>query len=123
MAKHLPQGAWDSPELRFSSPSCLEGCTKAAAQEFSLSFDDTVISHPEARFLGYISTVQVSENQDPLAVVPEEFRQFLSILGKEAADALPKHNTYDMKVDLKEETTAPWGPICALSEFELETLR
>jgi hypothetical protein len=67
--------------------------------------------------------VEVSEEQDPLAAVPEEFRQFLSIMGKEAADALPKHTAYDMKIDLKEGTTAPWGPIYPLSEFELETLR
>jgi hypothetical protein len=27
IAKHPPQGAWDSPELRFSSPNCLNNCT------------------------------------------------------------------------------------------------
>jgi hypothetical protein len=27
ITKHPPQGAWNSPELRFSSPNCLEKCT------------------------------------------------------------------------------------------------
>ena len=61
--------------------------------------------------------------EDPLEMVPEEFRQFLSIMGKEAADALPQHTVYDMKIDLKEGRTAPWGPIYPLSEAELEVLR
>jgi len=30
IAKHPPQGAWDSGELRFSSPSCLENCCHGA---------------------------------------------------------------------------------------------
>jgi hypothetical protein len=44
-------------------------------------------------------------------------------MGKEAADALPQHTAYDMKIDLKGSTTAPWGPIFPLSETELEVLR
>jgi hypothetical protein len=44
-------------------------------------------------------------------------------MGKEAADSLPEHTAYDMKIDLKEGTTAPWGPIYPLSENELEVLR
>jgi hypothetical protein len=42
IAKHPPQGAWESTDLRFSSPLCLQECTKLAVQEFSLSLDDTV---------------------------------------------------------------------------------
>jgi len=52
-----------------------------------------------------------------------QFRQYLGIMGKEAADALPKHRPYNCKIDLKEGTTAPWGPIYPLSEVELQTLR
>ena len=44
-------------------------------------------------------------------------------MGKEAADALPKHRPYDCKIDLQEGSTAPWGPIYPLSEEELRTLR
>jgi hypothetical protein len=58
-----------------------------------------------------------------LETVLEEFKQFLSIIGKEAADALPEYTIYDMKIDLKKGTTAPWGPIYPLSEAELMVLR
>jgi len=51
-----------------------------------------------------------------------EFRQYLGIIGKEAADALPEHRPYDHKINLKEGETAPWGPIYPLSEVELQTL-
>jgi len=44
-------------------------------------------------------------------------------MGKEAADALPKHSSYDHEIPLKEGEKPPWGPIYPLSEVELETLR
>ena len=122
IAKHPPQGAWDSPELRFSSPACLDLCTKTAVREFSLSLDDSILSHPEARFIGYVSAVDLTAN-DSLEQVPEEFRQFLGIMGKDAADALPEHCSYDHAIDLRVGESAPWGPIYPLSEHELETLR
>jgi len=121
IAKHPPQGAWDLPELRFSSPSCLDLCIKTAVQEFSLSLDDSIVSHPKARFIGYVSAVDLTAN-DSLEQVPEEFRQFLGIMGKEATDALPEHLSYDHAIDLRVGESAPWGPIYPLSEHELETL-
>ena len=123
IAKHPPQGAWDSAELRFSSPLCLHDCTKSAVQDFSLSLDETILADPKAQFLRYILAIEISASEDPLKTVPEEFRQFLSIMGKEAADALPQHTVYDMKIDLKEGTIVPWGPIYPLPEAELEVLR
>jgi len=122
IAKHPPQGAWDSPELRFSTPSCLDLCTKTAAQEFCLSLDESILLHPEARFIGYVSAVDMTANGS-LEQVPREFRQFLGIMGKEAADALPEHRSYDHAIDLRAGESAPWGPIYPLSEHELETLR
>jgi len=44
-------------------------------------------------------------------------------MSKEEADALPQHRPYDCKIELKEGSTAPWGPIYPLSEVELQTLR
>jgi len=121
IAKHPPQGAWDSPELRFTSPCCLDLCTKTVVQEFSLSLDDSILSHPEARFIGYVSAVDLTAN-DSLEQVPEEFRQFLGIMGKEAADALPEHRSYDHAINLRAGESGPWGPIYPLSEHELKTL-
>jgi len=60
---------------------------------------------------------------DPLEAVPEEFREYLGIMGTEAAETLPEHKSYDCKIDLKTDENAPWGPIYPLSEKELETLR
>jgi hypothetical protein len=62
-------------------------------------------------------------NDNPLEQVPREFRQFLHIMGKEAAEALPNHAPYDMRIDLRDREVPPWGPIYPLSEHELETLR
>jgi hypothetical protein len=119
IAKHAPQGVWDSPSLQFDSAQCREQCTRATAAEFALHLDEAVLQHPEARVIGYVSAIA----SEPVTLVPEQFRPFLDLMGKEAADALPEHRSYDHEIRLKEGETAPWGPIYPLSEVELETLR
>jgi len=116
---HPPQGAWTNKKIRFDSPRCLEKYTEKATNEFSLSWDETVLSDPAAKTIGYVSARQ--ENDE--GRVPPEFRQFMGIMSKEAADTLPKHQQYDCKIDLKEGSTPPWGPIYPLSETELQALR
>jgi hypothetical protein len=119
IAKHNPQGAWDSAKLRFSTPHCLQNCTHHTATKLSFSLDQSVLLHPEARVIGYVAAM----SSNPLDLVPEEFRQFLDIMGKEAADALPAHSSYDHEIRLKEGEKPPWGPIYPLSEIELGALR
>jgi len=121
IVQHLPQGAWDSGELRFNTPNCVEHCTKLANTKFPLSLDQSILCHPEARLIGYVAATSNANNL--LDLVPEEFRQFLNIMGKEAADALPEHSAYDHEIRLKEREKPPWGPIYPLSEKELEALR
>ena len=108
--------------MRLSSPECFAKCTCFEIVDFSLSLDETVASHPEARVIGYVSAIGEQEI-DPLDRVPGEFCGYLAIMGKEAAEALPEHRSYDCKIALKDGETAPWGPIYPLSEKELETLR
>jgi len=120
IVRHPPQGQWDSMTVRFTDPDCRANCTKHETAEFSLTWDEDVCLDTTARVIGYVSGVN-SEN--PLEQVPMEFRQYLSVMSKELADALPKHRAYDCKIDLKEGSTAPWGPIYPLSEIELQTLR
>jgi len=119
LSDHPPQGAWTNEEVRFNSPRCLEKCTKQETNEFSLTWDETVVSDPEAIMIGYVSALQDNANKQ----IPLEFQQFLGIMSKEAADVLPEHRSYDCKIDLKEGSTPPWGPIYPLSETELQALR
>jgi len=117
---HPPQGSWTNAEIRFNNTECLAKCTKFEQKKFSLSWDESVLLEQDACLIGYVSTV--SEG-DPLDAVPKEFREHMGIMGKDAADALPKHRSYDCKIDLQEGSTAPWEPIYPLSEVELQTLR
>jgi len=119
LSDHHPQGAWTNEEVRFNRPRCLEKCTKQETNEFSLTWDETVASDPEARMIGYVLAVQDNANKQ----IPTEFWQFLGIMSKEAADVLPEHQSYDCKIDLKEGSTPPCGPIHPLSETELQALR
>ena len=85
--EHPPPGTWSTEEIRFNSPGCLEKCTQYEMAEFSLSWDESILSDPTARTIGHVSAV----NDDPLGHVPMEFRQYLGIMEKEAADVLPEH--------------------------------
>jgi len=116
---HPPQGAWTNKGIRFNSAECVEKCTKYEASPYSLTWDESVATDPDAQIIGY---VVVAAEEDLLKAVPMEFCQYLGIMEKEAADALPKHRPYDCKINLKEGETAPWGPIYPLSEVELQTL-
>jgi len=105
ISTHPPQGAWEENEVRFNSARCLEECTKYETNGFSLTWDESVSTDPTAHLIGYVATVD--EGEDPLKQVPLEFHQYLRIMGKEAADALPEHRPYDCKIELKEGSTAP----------------
>jgi len=120
IVQHPPQGQWDSPVMRFNSPNCRTKCTKSETADFSLTWDEDVCLDATARVIGHVSGVGT---EDPLGKVPAEFHQYLGVMSKEFADALPEHRSYDCKIDLKEGSTAPWGPIYPLSETELQTLR
>jgi len=121
IAKHAPQSAWDSDELCFSTPQCLKNCTRSAVTEFTLDLDESILLHSEARVIGYVSAVEMPAN-DPLVQVLVEFRQFLYIMGKDAADTLLEHRSYNHSIDLKPGENPPWGPIYPLSETELQAL-
>jgi len=118
ISKHTPQGAWTTEEVRFNSQRCLNECTKFEQSAFSLTWDESVSLDPDAQTIGYVAAI-TPEVPD----VPLEFREYLNIMCKEAADALQEYKPYDCKIDLPEGSTAAWGPIYPLSEIELQTLR
>ena len=93
-------------------------------EKFSLELDPEVLTDKNAGILGI---VVAAPSEDDLHVamnrVPEVFRQFIPIMTTEAAMELPNHGPYDHAIDLKEGETAPWGPIYALNEVELDELR
>jgi len=73
ISKHAPQGAWDSDELRFSSPHCLKNCTGSAVTEFTLDLDESILLHSEARIIGYVLAIEQTAN-NPMEQVPKECR-------------------------------------------------
>jgi hypothetical protein len=121
MAKHQPCNLWgQGNEITFTTPHCLEKCTKANADAFSVKVDKRVLDHSEALVIGHISAVATKEElSEAIQLVPEKFRKWISIMTKETADRLPEHKPYDHAIDLKERETPPWGPVYALNETEL----
>ena len=119
--QHPPGRVWDTGELRFNMPNCIEHCTKLTNTKFFVSLEQSILWHPEARLIGYV--VATSTVNNPLDLVTKQFRQFLDIMGKEAANALPEHSAYNYEIQSKEGEKPTWGLICPLSEKELEVLQ
>jgi hypothetical protein len=56
MAKHQPNSFWGKPEeITLDSEFCKHNCTRAAAQEFSLTMDKDILHHYDATVIGYVT--------------------------------------------------------------------
>jgi hypothetical protein len=124
MAKHQPNRFWGKPEeITLDSEFCKQYCTKAAAQEFSLTMDKDILPHYDATVIGYIASVNPDTAElDPTTIVPERFQQYVKVLGKELTDKFPDYKPYDHAIDLKDGEQPPWGTMYPLNETELQAL-
>ena len=83
-------------------------CTRQACAKFSLEWDETVLSEPDAGVLGIVCAAPTKkELQKAIDQVPEAFCNYISIMTMEAAMVLPSHTEYDHAIELKEGTTPP----------------
>jgi hypothetical protein len=124
MAKYQPNKFWGRPqEITLDSEFCRHNCTRVAAQEFSLTMDKDILHHYDAMVISYIASVNPDPAEiDPTTIVPEKFKQYVKVLGKELADKLPDHKLYNHAMDLKDGEQPPWGPMYLLNETELQVL-
>lgn len=60
---------------------------------------------------------------DPREKLPQEYHGFLDMFSKKEADKLLPHRLYDHKIQLKEGTEPPFGPLYDMSRDELLVLR
>jgi hypothetical protein len=124
MAKYQPNRFWGKPEdITLNSKFCKQYCTKAVAQDFSLTMDKDILYHYDATVIGYIASVNPDTVEvDATTIIPKTFQQYINVLGKELTDRLPDHKPYDHMIDLKEGKQPPWGPMYPLNETELQAL-
>jgi hypothetical protein len=75
IAKHQPNRFWGKPkEITLDSEFCKHNCTRAAAQEFSLTMDKDILHHYDATVIGYVASVNPDPAKvDPTTIVPEKF--------------------------------------------------
>ena len=58
-----------------------------------------------------------------MSSVPAEYHKFRDVFSKTHADTLPIHQLYDLKIELEEAATPPFGLIYLLSLYKLWTVR
>jgi len=68
------------------------------------------------------NSAKLAETPD-LSNVLSEYHEFADIFSKTEAEVLPPHHPYDLKINLKEGSQPPVGPIYSLSASEQEALK
>jgi hypothetical protein len=78
------------------------------------------LTNPELR-----AAAIASDKPDPvdLEKLPEDYQDFADVFSKAKAETLAPHRPYDLKINLEEGQTPPFGPIYSLSQTEQEALR
>jgi len=90
----------------FARASKLEG-----SQTFVLNCQDTKLRASK------------TEHSVDLNYIPEEYHEFADIFNKAKADTLAPHRPYNLKINLEEGSSPPFGPIYSMAPSELESLR
>ena len=81
----------------------------ADLQVFKLFVTTTTLANSEIILVGMNS-------------VPAEYHKLRDVFSKPHADTLPTHQPYNLKIELEEGATPPFGPIYSLSPYKLWTL-
>src|SRR6202021_2579006 len=58
-----------------------------------------------------------------LKLIPPEFHDFADVFSKKEAQKLPEHRPYDLRIELEEGKTPPFGTVYNLSPAELKVLK
>jgi hypothetical protein len=70
--------------------------------------DRDILYHYNAAVISYVASVNPAlAAVDPTTIIPEKFKQYIKVLGKELADKLPDHKPYDHAIDLKDGKQPP----------------
>jgi hypothetical protein len=118
-------------DLKFDHPKCVK-CTEEAMSEFTVEYDDSIAYHSgDQDVVGVLGSlrfdddlhVELDVQEDMLAGIPWQYRDFQSVFNGQYADELPPHRSFDHAIDMVDGKEPPWGPIYALSQKELEVLR
>jgi len=77
-----------------------------SSQVFVLNCQDTKLRASKA------------EHSVDLSCIPEEYHKFADVFSKAKADTLAPHQPYDLKINLEEGSTPPFGLIYSMSPSE-----
>ena len=113
--KTPPSNSSSKPNISFiNAVAFTRACKMEGSQSFQLN-----LNHPELQ-------ARLTKKEDTpvdLSYIPAEYHEYADVFSKKKADTLAPHRPYDLKINLEEGTSPPWGPIYSLSATELQALR
>ena len=124
LQKHNPDVNWESGQVKWRSPYCIQNCLPKqvnailvnAAQLIKEVSEDTdvFVATPEWR---------TEDELEVLKILPDQYPKWADIFSREQTTRLPEHTKYDYRIKLIEGVEALWGPLYGMSEQELWGLR
>jgi transposase InsO family protein len=121
LKKHKPRVFWDTDILTFpNTPSSL---SKSLSPITQVSTDTTDPPFGNQETL-YVVHLQSPAEDRPPSEIPSEYTDLAEVFSKQGASRLPPHRgPLDHSIVLESGKSPPYGPIYALSETELSTLK
>ncbi len=74
------------------------------------------------RFVIYVSCPSLDKTNTKISV-PQIYLDFVEVFSEKAANELPPHRPYDCRIDLKPDSSLPYGPIYSLTVEETQALK
>jgi len=144
LVKHNPRINWKTDQIEFDGCDCVIASRKPTHRQRSVVDERKDFNQVEAtastsnkdrrlsRVSGSADTGEGQPDQEARVTggkhtpssVPQEYKKWAKLFEEEvSADALPTHQPWDHEIKLEPGKKPTFGPIYALSEKELQTLR
>ena len=120
LQKHNPDVNWESGQVKWRSPYCIQNCLPKqvnailvdAAQLIKEVSEDTDV---------FVATLEwrTEDGLEVLKILPDQYHKWANMFRREQTTRLPEHTKYDYRIKLIEGVEALWGPLYGMSEQEL----
>lgn len=107
-----PKGL-EKKDIAFISLAACSAYARRNVQMFSVTVEDLEAALRDKK----------AQEEDPVDLLPEEFKDFVDVFSPKEAERLPPHRSYDHDIKLLEGKTLPFGPLYAMSREELKVLK
>ena len=124
LQKHNPDVNWESGQVKWRSPYCIQNCLPKQVNTILVDAAQLIKEVSEDNDV-FVATLEwrTEDGLEVLKILPDQYHKWANIFSREQITRLPEHTKYDHRIKLMKGEEAPWGPLSGMSEQELRELR